>query len=735
MLRLVAAMCARRPWTVIAVWLVLIGAVAAAVLVFGRPTENSLSLPGSDAQRAAEVQAKAFPGEADDASGTLVLHAAAGTLEDPARRDAMARAAERIEAVPHVRKATPASRQAGTVSADGRTGYLTIALDVRARDVDRALVRRIEDAAAPLDAAGVETVPGGRLAEAAERSGGAAREAGGLVVAVVVLLAALGGAVAAGLPIAMALAGLVCGVGAVGLLGHATAIPPVAATLATMIGLGVGIDYSLFVLSRYRTLLARGSGVPEAVRAAVTSSGASVVFAGATVVIALSGLLLGGVPVLRTLAWTSALVVAVAVAVAVTLLPAVLRVLGGRIDALRVLRGRGGSHAPSAVWERLGGRVTARPWRVLIGAAALLAVLTAPVTAMTLGQVDAGSDPAGSAPRRSYELMAEGFGPGSNGPLTVVAVPATKAAGPDDARITGLADAVRRTAGVAAVSAPRLGADGTAAVLRVTPDTAPADPATADLVRRIRALPAAGAEVHVGGPVAAHADLADRAGSRMPLIIGVVLALCAAVLLPAFRAPVVAVKAAVMNLISIGAAYGALTAVFTWGWGVELLGLDGPVPIEGYVPMMLFAVLFGLSMDYEVFLLTAVREEWLRHGDDRRAVSGGLAATGRIISAAALIMVGVFAGFLPHHDPVIKMFGLGMAVAVAVDATVVRGLLVPSAMVLLGRANWWLPGWLDRVLPQSGIGSHAPPPPVADAPPPAAGRRESGDRPRTAGLP
>lgn len=519
---------------------------------------------------------------------------------------------------------------------------------------------------------------------------------------------------------------LACAVSAVGLAGHLVAVPSVAGTLATMVGLGVGIDYALFLVTRHRRLLAEGVPPAEAVARSVAGSGSAVVFAGGTVVVALGGLAVAGVPILGTLGWTTGLVVVVAVAGAVTLLPALLALLGHRIDRLRIRRrrpapppatgtgtdgdpdadsgagpdgdiGAGAGAGRTTGWTRQADRVTRRPWRWALLAVLLLGALAAPALDLRLGQVDAGDEPVGTAGRTSYDRLAAGFGPGVNGPLTVVAELTPPAGSGADPRVTGLTARVAGTAGVARVTPVRLADDGRTVALTAYPRTAPSDPATAALVRTLRTADVPGVAVHVGGATATRVDLADRVGARMPWVIAVVVGLSTVLLYAAFRAPVVAVKAAVMNLVSIGAAYGVLTAVFAWGWGVGLTGLSGPVPVESYLPMMLFALLFGLSMDYEVFLLTAVQESWRATGDNRVAVREGLAGTGRVITSAALIMVTVFAGFVLQDDPVIKMFGLGMAVAVAVDATVVRGLLVPATMALLGRANWWRPGRRSRV--------------------------------------
>ncbi|MFC8849651.1 MULTISPECIES: MMPL family transporter [unclassified Micromonospora] len=680
--------CARRPWRVLGAWLLLAAALIGCVAAFGRPVDNDIALPASDAQVARDLSERG--GGGSNSSGQVVVHVDAGRLDEPARRAALERTAAALAGVEHVTQVDGVDARAGTLSPDGRTGYLTVRLDVGVRDVDKALSQAVVDAAQPARDAGVETVPGGVLATAAERGGSHTSEAVGLLVAAVVLLFAFGGLVAAAVPLVTALFTLGCALATVGLAGHLVAVPSAAGNLATMIGLGVGIDYALFLITRYRALRAVGTPGDEALVAAMGTAGAAVVFAGGTVVIALGGLAVAGVPILGTLGWTAGLVVVVAVLGAVTLLPALLAVLGPRIDALPLRRRRRGDGGTG--WARQAERVTRRPWRWALLAAALLAVLAAPAATLSVGQLDAGDNPPGSATRTSFDLLAEGFGPGINGPLNVVAAVEPPAAGTADPRLAELTRELAATPGVASVAPVRLADGGRVATAVVRPDTSPSDPATAALVTDLRGVRVDGVQVHVGGATATRADLAERVRERMPWVIAVVVGLSSVLLYVAFRAPVLAAKAAVMNLVSIGAAYGVLTAVFSWGWGVGLTGLSGPVPIESYVPMMLFALLFGLSMDYEVFLLSAVQEAWRATGDNRVAVRDGLAGTGRVITSAALIMVTVFAGFVLHTDPVIKMFGLGMAVAVAVDATVVRGLLVPATMALLGRANWWHPG-------------------------------------------
>jgi RND superfamily putative drug exporter len=671
---------AARPGWFLAAWLAVAAGLLTAVTLLGAPTDNDVTLPGSDAQAGRDLLHTHAP-HADDTVGQVVLHVDKGKLD----QEAVQETASRILALPHVTAVTQPDPATGSLSADGRTGYLSVTLDVPQRAVDHRLAASVNDAARPARAAGIQVVMGGVLGQALDTSSTETSEILGLAVAAVVLVLAFRGLVAAALPLVTAIVTLTCGLSLIGLAGHVATVPTVAASLGTMIGLGVGIDYALFLVTRYRELLAAGTPVREAVARSVGSSGTAITFAGGTVVIALGGLYLAGVPVLATLAWCCAVVVAFAVLGATTLLPAVLTLLGPRIGALPVGRNR---DASSPGWARLADLVTRRPWVYSTGTVVVLAALAAPTLDLHLGQVDASDNPAGSASRTSYELLAGAFGAGVNGPLTVVA---TFSHPPSDQQLGQFAHDVAGTPGVARVSPPTVARDHVIAYLTVIPTTSPGDAATARLMTALRGTRADGVPVHVTAVTAARADLATRISHRMPAVIGTVVGLAAILLLFAFRAPVVAVKAAVMNLVSIGAAYGALTAVFAWGWGTAVTRLPGPVPVESYVPMMLFALLFGLSMDYEVFLLTAVREVWDTTGDNRAAVREGLARTGRVITSAALIMVCVFASFVLHTDPVVKMFGLGMAAAIAVDATIVRGLLVPATMALLGRANWWTP--------------------------------------------
>ncbi|MFE3859753.1 MMPL family transporter [Streptomyces goshikiensis] len=732
--------CARRPKRTIAAWLLLLLALGAAVALCGRVTSEAVSIPGSDSQAAADA-ARAFPGSASGKQ-PLVLHTGAGgaDLTSAGARDAVAAAARNIAGVDHVVAVTTPYEGAGraAMSADGHTAFLSVELDVTDRDITPEVTRRIVDAARPAEAAGIEVTPGGSLAAAADKGSTRHSEIIGLLAALAILWFGFRSAVAATVPLIAAVVGLGVSLSVVGLLGHLMDMPSAGSTIAAMIGLGVGVDYSLFCLTRFRELLGDGASVEDAAALTTAASGKAVAFAGCAVVAALASLALGGLPLLHALALAPGIAVLVAVAATLTLLPALFALLGRSLAPTPTAAAPAAPDAATAPgpvatdaaagggWRRVAERVARQPWRHLIGALLLVAVLAAPAAGLTFGQLDGGDKVSSTASRTAYDRLAGAFGPGVNGPLQVTDALPDPASGPTDPRVAKVTDALTDTPGVAAVGPPQLSPDGRTARWQVTPTTAPGDPETARLVHRLResTLPAATADTghgaHVSGAPAAQLDLNDRLSRRLPAIIAFVLVIAALLLLLAFRSVVVAATAAVLNLVSVAAAYGVLTALFQQGWGAGALGLDGAVPIPGYVPLLMFAVLFGLSMDYEVFLLSAVREAYLKSGDHRGSVITGLARTGGIITSAALIMVCVFLSYLLSDDPVVKMFGIGLATAVALDATLVRGLLVPAAMILLGKANWWLPGWLDRALPRIDIegGDHVPPPGPATEPEP-----------------
>ncbi|MCG5211672.1 MMPL family transporter [Streptosporangium soli] len=724
--------CARHGKTVLALWVIAAAALTAGPMIFGRPVSNNVEIPGTDAQRAHDLMREGFgPGYGAGGTVQLVLYAEDGYLTTPSRMRAVERAMDQVAAVPHVKEVQTPYRIGG-MAANRQIAYITVKLEGHDPSKIAEVSRQLSAAAEPARRLAIEVVPADSTTPADKEIKTGPSEIIGVACALLVLLLAFGTVVAALIPIFAALISIAVGLGVIGMLGHVVDVPSQASIMATMIGLGVGIDYALFLLSRHRKLLADGVPVLVSVRGTVASSGGAVVFAGGTVIIALTALMFGGFPLLQTLGWITGISVVCAVLTSITLVPALLGLLGHRINALRVpFAGprRSGAHANSG-WAGLGTWVAARPWRVLTLTVVVLAALAAPALALQLGPLDDGYSDRESTQRRSYELMAAGFGPGINGPLVVMAEldRAVADTEPADPVVQLLEQRVAHIDGVAHVAPGELNTAGDTVMLRAVPDYAPSDPRASDVVRAVRAIEMPGVDVHVGGEVAGLTDAGDRIAERTPLVIGVVVLLSALLLLLAFRAPLVAIKAALMNLVSLGAAFGALALVFSLGLGSRLVGMDPPpgldssyvglfffpVPIDGYVPLMLFAVLFGLSMDYEVFLLTSVRQAYLRHGDNRRAVAEGLGSTGRVITSAALIMVAVFVAFIAYPDPLVKVFGVGLAVAIAVDATIIRGFLVPATMVLLGRLNWWCPRWLDRILPPLSIAAHAEDDPVEE---------------------
>jgi len=694
--RVIAAVCracVQHRFVVIGGWLFMVAALVTTASVVGTPTDNDVSLPGTDSQLVRNLTGT------PPTSGIVIVVARTGRLDDAAHSGTLAATAASLRRAAHVTAVEMPSISEGSLSANGRIGWFTVDLDVNQANLSAGITRAVMAAARPAAEAGLRPLPGGAFAEALDGSGGHGSEFIGLLLAAIVLFFALGGPLGALLPLLTSVLSLAATLESIGIAGNATSIPSVATTIATMVGLGVGVDYSLFILSRFREAGKAGLAVPDAIARAVADSGTVVAFAGVTVAVALAGLGLTGVPLLQTLAWTSGTAVLFAVLAALTLLPALTSLAGGRLarggrlnNRLdRALRHRARSTGAGGYWARQADWVTRRPWLVGGCALVLLALLAAPAADLRLGQLDAGSWPPSTADRQANDVISQAFGPGAGAPLTVLGRLSTPATGVRDPRVSRFVVAVRTEPGVAYVGPVVPFDDGRVVTVRAIPATSGGDPATVRLIDRLRRLSVPGVAMHVGGTTAARADLADIITAKLPGVIAAVLLLSMSVLLLAFRAPVVALKAAAMDVISIGAAYGALTAVFSWGWGVRWLGLSGPVPIPSYVPLMLFALLFGLSMDYEMFLLTVVQQRWNKTGDTVGSVREGLMATGGVITAAAAIMVGVFISFVPYDDPTVKMFGTGMAVAIAVDSTVVRGLLVPATMALLGGLTWWRP--------------------------------------------
>lgn len=704
------------PWRVIWGWLAGLVLVAGLAAGFGAGTHDDYEIPGARSELAGRLVQDRFP-EQNGADARVVLHRPDGASLDPGDVETLR---ERLEQLPGVSAVAPARR-----SEDGATALIAVQYRVQVNDMPGSTgVDGLRSAAAPLEQAGLQVELGGQVPENFTSPGGTA-EVIGMLAALAILVLAFGNLVAAGLPIAVALVGLGVGMSAVRLLAGVTDVSTTAPTIATMVGIGVGVDYALLLVTRYAEGLRSGLPVAAAVAAANATAGQSVVFAGSTVLASLLGLRFAGLPIYSSYGYATLLVVTAIMAASVTLVPALCAMAGPRVLGRRARRrlqaGRAVRTSRAITrthrWAR---RVGARPLPWALGTLAVLLLLAAPSLDMRTWPQDAGSQPTSNTTRRAYDLIAAQFGPGANGPLVLVAdltvLPAD--------RLEPALSAAAAVPGVHSVTPPLLNPAKDLALVGLEPDTGPQDVATEALINRLRAELPAGVEV--GGLTAAYADIARLLDSRLPLVVAFVVALALLLLTAVFRSIVVAVKAALMNLLSVAAAYGVMVAVFQWGWGVGPLGLPHPVPVSSFVPVLMFAVLFGLSMDYEVFLLSRIRELWLATGDARGSVVEGLAGTGRVITSAAAIMVAVFAAFAFDADVIVKMTGVGMASAVLLDATAVRLVLVPSTMALLGRLNWWLPRWLDRLLPRLDVEGRQPStrvPRPAPEPTPGAGRR------------
>ncbi len=699
---------ARRPWVVIGSWLVLTVVVVGASTSFGHRLKDSMQVPGLDSQQASELMASAGAGDAGLTAQVVVtpLDDDATFFDSAQAKSALAQLQAGAAALPHVLGTTdPAGALAagpdvavhrGAVSADGRIALIRLQYplvdELSAQDLSN--LKELGAKAAARSTLRIEM--GGDLYYAFEQSTPGLGELIGLLVAALILFLAFGSLVATALPLGTAVLGLAVGVSSMSLIANVIDIPTWAPVLGAMVGLGVGIDYALFIVTRHRDYLARGLPVEESVGSALATAGKPVVVAGGIVVVAILGLVVAGVPFMTAGGLAISVVVLIMVCVSVTLLPALLSLAGHRINRRKR---RPEQYAPvSPGWSRWIGHVTRNPWPYAAGVTVLLLALSAPVVALRAGIPDDGALPQGRTERQAYDLIAQGFGPGSNGPVVV----AIDIAG-DPTVVDPLVAAVRADPGIASVGAPEL--HGGVAVVVAIPTTGPQDAATHDTVERLRTqvlpsvLAGSPARAHVGGQTANLADVGARVNERLPVLIAAVLAMSFVLLMLVFRSVLVPLKAVVLNLLSIGAAYGVMVMVFQWGWAGGLIGLESTVPIVSFIPMFMFAILFGLSMDYEVFLLSRVREQYLATGDNQTSIVNGIASTGRVITSAALIMISVFLAFVLGADAATKMFGLGLATAIFVDATLVRMVLVPATMTLLGDANWWIPGSLDRRLP------------------------------------
>jgi putative drug exporter of the RND superfamily len=706
--------CSRHHWPTIGVWIV----VAVALVLVGQAgeskTNDNLTLPGTGSTKATELLEDDLPEQAYG-SNPLVFQAKAGrSLTEAKYKQAIGESVKRLNALHDVNSAINPLSAAGApfLSKDRTVAYSPVVLGVGPSELTEAQALAVLDAGKPAEAAGLNVSVGAYVGQQLSKPDTGVSDAIGIAAAIVILLFAFGTATAMVLPIFSAILGLACSLSIIRLLEHAVQVPSVASTLATMIGLGVGIDYALFIVTRHKLQLGEGMEMRESVARATATAGGAVVFAGFTVVIALCSLAFAGIPLVSTLGFTAAIAVVVAVTAAATLLPAMLGALGPRINSLRVQFGK--THPDDVEphgWRRWARGVANRPWRSAIAALVVLIVLALPVTQLELGQNDLSALPKSTTARQAYDGLTQGFGPGVNGPLLIATE--FESAGEAKTVLPRLEKSVSAAADVAEVSEPTLDGAGTAGVFTVISKSAPWADETVTLVEDLRdevipgALAGTGTTAYVGGQTAGYIDLATQISDKLPLMIGIVVALSFIVLLLAFRSLLVPIKAALMNLLSVEAAYVVVTAVFQLGWGSSLIGLDHSIPIVSFVPLLMFAILFGLSMDYEVFLLTQMREHYKETDDAKEAVVEGLANTGRVITSAAAIMVCVFTSFVLNGNPIVKEFGVGLAVAIAIDATLVRCLLVPAIMVLLGKRAWMLPRWLGRIIPHISIEGEA----------------------------
>jgi putative drug exporter of the RND superfamily len=737
---------ARRHWVIIIAWVVILGGLLAARHASGGEYVNNYTVSGSDSAAGLDVLNSTFP-QQGGYGGQIVFHAKSGTVS--AQQSAVNQSVTNVSKLPNVIKAVSpfASSNTGAVSKDGTIAYASVGWNVNPDSLDAAYLDKLNNAVAPATKAGLQVEYGGGAGEIGQHTSDLKSEIIGLSCALVLLLLMFGSLIAAAIPLISAIFSVLAGLSLLGLLAAAVTFPTTAPTIATLLGLGVAVDYGLFLVARHREQLDSGIDVVTSVKQSAGTSGAAIVVAGCTVVVSILGLYLSGVAFVGSLGLAAAIVVVVTMLAALTLVPAFMGLVRGNVRALsaRFRARRAGlsvqqhaaqtaaatheqhEHSAFARWGRM---TSARPWPWAVLSVAVLIVLAIPLFSITLGQPDNGTNPTSDSSRRAYDLISQGFGVGANGPLTVVVKLPNQSSSANSSLLSTMESDVSKTAGVASVTPASLDSAGTTAVFNVIPTTRPQDPATANLVTTLRddVLPKEHATSYVTGATAGAVDFTSQITGRLAWVILAVVIISFILLTTAFRSVVIATKAAILNILSIGAAYGVIVAIFEWGWGASLIGLHTTLPIPAYVPMLVFCIVFGLSMDYEVFLLSRVHEAWLVTRDPQRSVAIGIGATARVITTAAAIMIVVFSSFVLNPDPTVKMLAIGMAFAVLIDASLVRMILVPSVMALLGEHAWWMPRWLEPVVPRlqlEGSAAATTEPRPADASPTGAARPQS----------
>jgi RND superfamily putative drug exporter len=739
LLERVAAFAARRHWVVIVAWVLILGGALGASRAWGGTYVNNYTVSGTGSAAGLDRLNSHFPQQGGYA-GQIVFRAAHGSVA--ADQSAVNQAVANVAKLPHVIKAVSpfSSAGAGAVAKSGTIAYASVSWKVNPDSLGTSYLSRLRTAVAPATRAGLQVAYGAGAGQIGQTTGDRTSEAIGLGCALLLLVFMFGSLITAAIPLISAVFSVGAGLSLLGLLASAVQFPTTAPTIATLLGLGVAVDYGLFLVSRHREQLDTGMDVIASARQAAGTSGAAVVVAGSTVVVSILGLYLVGVSFVGSLGLAAALVVAVTMVAALTMVPALMGLVKGNVRSLpdRIRARRSGisgaqqarqtsaatqeRHERSA-FARWGRMVSAHPWPWGAASVLILVVLAVPLFSITLGQPDNGTNPTSQSNRVAYDWIQQGFGVGVNGPLAVVVQVPKQSSSATQSLLSGMSRNVAAASGVASVGPAAVNSAGDTAVFNVIPTTRPQAGATTALVQRLRAdvLPKSHVTTWVTGTTAGAVDFTGRITSRMVYLILAVVAIAFVLLTVAFRSVVIAAKAAVLNLLSIGAAYGVIVAIFQWGWGASLVGIPTTLPIPAYVPMLVFCIVFGLSMDYEVFLLSRIHEAWVTTRDPHRAVAIGIGSTARVITTAAAIMIVVFASFVLSTDPTVKMLAIGMAFAVLIDASLVRMILVPSIMTLLGRHAWWMPRWLEPVVPHLQLeGSAAAAAPAAE---PAGSRR------------